>query len=119
MFNLYKFEHSVLSSDPPTITQDPGGAKVKSGSEASFTCVALSDLPMEFSWQKDGSGIIFSSSITVNTSGNMSTLTLMPVSTTNAGSYTCTASNDAGTVTSNAATLQVTGEYYEVFTLTC
>ena len=44
----------------------------------------------------------------------MSTLTLNPVSTTDAGSYTCTASNDAGSVTSNAATLQVTGEYNEL-----
>ena len=83
---------------------------MKLGSEASFTCAASSDLPIEFNWQKDGSGIIFSSSITVHTSGNMSTLTVKPVSTTDAGSYTCTASNDAGSVTSNAATLQVTGD---------
>ena len=104
----------ILSSGPPTITQDPVAAKVKSGSEASFTCVASSDLPMKFSWQKDGSGIIFSSSITVDPSGKMSTLTLKHVSTTDAGSYTCTASNDAGSVTSNTATLQVTGEYNEL-----
>ena len=70
---------------------------------------------MEFSWQKDGSSIIFYPSITDNTSGNMSTLILKHVSTTDAGSYTCTVSNDAGSVTSNAATLQVTGEYNELF----
>ena len=44
----------------------------------------------------------------------MSTLTLKPVSDTDAGSYTCTASNDAGSVTSKAASLQVTGEYNEL-----
>ena len=44
----------------------------------------------------------------------MSTLTLRHVSTTDAGSYTCTASNDAGSETSKAATLQVTGEYNEL-----
>ena len=74
---------------------------------------------MKFSWQKDGSRIILSHSITVNTSGNMSTLTLKPVSTTDAGRYTCTASNDAGSVTSYAATLQVTGEYNELLDSVC
>ena len=124
LFNLYKLEHSTLSSDPPTITEGPKEAKVRSGTKAIFTCAASSDLPIKFSWKKEGSGTIFSSSITVDTSGNMSTLTVKPVSTTDAGNYTCTASNDAGSVTSNAATLQVTGEYneyycYTVFTLTC
>ena len=90
------------------ITQGPKEAKVRSGSEVIFTCAASSDLPMKFSWQKDGSSIIFSSSI--NTSENMSTLTLRHVSTSDAGSYTCNVSNDAGSVTSNAATLQVTGQ---------
>ena len=70
---------------------------------------------MEFSWQKDGSSIITSSSVTVHKSGNMSTLTLKHVSTTDAGSYTCTASYVGGSATSKAATLQVTGEYYELF----
>ena len=131
MSSLYRVEHSYLSSGPPTITQDPGAAKVKSGSEASFTCVASRDLipamsitssylpPMEFSWQKDGSSIITSSSVTVHKSGNMSTLTLRHVSTTDAGSYTCTASYVGGSVTSNAATLEVTGEYYERTILLC
>ena len=122
-----------LSSGPPTITQDPEAAKVKSGSEASFTCVASSDLipaiaitssdlpPMEFSWQKDGSSIITSSSVTVHKSGNMSTLTLKHVSTTDAGSYTCTASYVGGSVTSKAATLQVTGavQWIILLCLTC
>ena len=67
---------------------------------------------MEFSWQKNGNSIITSS--TVITSENMSKLTLECVSTTDAGGYTCTASNDAGSVTSDAATLQVTGEYNEL-----
>ena len=74
---------------------------------------------MKFSWQKDGSNIIFSSSITINTSGNMSTLILRHVSTTDAGSYTCTVSNDVGSVTSKAATLQVTGEYNELLYCMC
>ena len=128
---LYRVEHSILSSGPPTIIQDPGAAKVKSGTEASFTCAASSDLipamsitssdlpPMEFSWQKDGSSIITSSSVTVHKLGNSSTLTLKHVSTTDAGSYTCTASYVGGSVTSKAATLQVTGEYYELFYCVC
>ena len=127
MSSLYRVEHSYLSSGPPTITQDPVAAKVKSGSEASFTCVASSDLipamsitssdlpQMEFSWKKDGISIITSSSVTVHTSGNMSTLTLKHVSATDAGSYTCTASYVGGSVPSNAVTLQVTGEYNELF----
>ena len=120
MSSLYRVEHSILSLGPPTIIHDPEAVNETSGSKASFTCVASSDLPIKFSWQKEGSGTIFSSCSTVDQSGKISTLTLNPVSTTHTGSYTCTASNDAGSVTSNAATLQVTGEYMNystVFTL--
>ena len=73
---------------------------------------------MKFSWQKDDKSIILYPSITVkNSSGNTSTLTLEHSSTTDAGRYTCTASNDAGSVISEPATLQVTGEYNELMSL--
>ena len=62
-------------------------------------------------WQKNGSAVTASSTISISTSGGTSTLRVTSVSSSDAGSYTCTATNAGGSATSNAATLTIGSEY--------
>ena len=96
---------------PPTITQHPTAVTQMLGSIATFTCTA-SGSPTSMTWQKDGSTVTTSSTISINTSGGTSTLTVSSVSSSDAGSYTCTATNAGGSVTSNAATLTIGSEWW-------
>ena len=85
------------------------------GSFISFTCAASGSPTI--TWQKDGVAIVPSPSITVMMSGDMSTLTLSSVTSTDAGSYSCVASNAQGSATSASATLTLESEYLSQPTL--
>ena len=81
----------------PTITTQPVSQTVTVGQTATFTVVAGGTGPLTYVWKR-GTTVV---------GGNSATLSLSNVQTADAGSYTCTVSNSAGTVTSAAATLTV------------
>uniref|UniRef100_H3C696 DS cell adhesion molecule like 1 n=1 Tax=Tetraodon nigroviridis TaxID=99883 RepID=H3C696_TETNG len=60
--------------------------------------VASGDMPIRITWRKDGQEIVPSSGITIDTKEFMSSLQISKVSLKHNGNYTCIASNDAATV---------------------
>ncbi|KAF3847712.1 hypothetical protein F7725_020740 [Dissostichus mawsoni] len=64
-----------------------------------IACVVSSgDMPIRITWRKDGQEIVASSGITIDTKEFMSSLQISKVSLKHNGNYTCIASNDAATV---------------------
>ena len=83
--------------EAPTITTQPNGATVDAGQPITLTVVAVGGGTLKYEWSKDGSAV----------PGGLPTLTIDSASVTNAGTYTVTVSNVAGSVTSNPAAVVV------------
>ncbi len=82
----------------PSFTSQPASQIVLTGGTAVFSAVAFGTAPITYQWNKNGAPIPGATS---------TTLTLTNAQTTNAGSYTLTASNNVGGATSSAAILSV------------
>jgi sugar lactone lactonase YvrE len=82
----------------PQITTQPQSQTVTEGANVSFTVVATSVPTPTYQWNFNGAAIGGATS---------STYSLSFVQTANAGNYTVTVTNSAGSVTSNTATLTV------------
>jgi pectin methylesterase-like acyl-CoA thioesterase len=92
---------------PATIETSPASQSVLAGSNARLSVVANGVPEPTLQWYKDGVAI---------PGATDSTLTLANVQSSSAGSYTVTASNGNGTVTSSAAALTVgSGPYRGVY----
>lgn len=89
---------SGTTATAPSITTQPASKTVTSGGSVTFSVVASGTSPLAYQWKFNGAAIsgATSSSYTINS-----------VQTANAGSYTVTVTNSAGSVTSSAATLTV------------
>jgi pectate lyase len=83
----------------PTFTSQPASQVVLTGGTAIFNAVAAGTAPVTYQWDLNGAPISGATS---------ATLTLTSVQSTNAGSYTLTASNSIGGAVSSAAVLTVT-----------
>jgi pectate lyase len=83
----------------PVFNSQPASLVVLAGSTVSFSAAAAGTAPISYQWNKNGTPISGATS---------STLTLTNVQTANSGSYTLTASNSVGSVTSDPAQLTVT-----------
>jgi hypothetical protein len=83
----------------PVFNSQPASLVVLAGSTVSFTAVAAGTAPISYQWNKNSAPIPGATS---------STLNLPNVQTADDGSYTVTASNIVGSVTSNPAQLTVT-----------
>ncbi len=83
----------------PVFTLQPAGQTVAAGSTVTFTSIASGSPTPSYQWRKNGTAI------TGATTANFS---LASAQATDAGDYTVVATNSAGTVTSNTATLQIT-----------
>lgn len=95
---VYKITYT--GSSAPVITNQPQSISVAQGNPATFSVTATGSAPLSYQWRK---GV-------VNISGATSaTYTIPSVTTGDAGTYSVVVSNSAGNVTSNDATLTVTG----------
>jgi hypothetical protein len=83
---------------PPSITTHPANKSVSAGQSAAFGVVAAGTAPLAYQWMKNGIPI---------SGANAATFTIPTALMSDAGSYTVTVSNSAGSVTSNAAILTV------------
>lgn len=83
----------------PGITTPPAAQAITNGGSVTFTAVVSGTAPFTYQWNKDGAPI---------TGATASTLTLSPVSTNDAGTYTVVVSNGVGSATSAGAVLTVT-----------
>ena len=91
--------HPAPPPTPPTITQQPVNQTVLEGSPATFTVVAAGTAPLSYQWL---------SGVTPITGANAATFTIAHATPADAGSYSVTVGNTAGSVTSTAAQLSVT-----------
>jgi pectate lyase len=83
----------------PVFISQPASLVVVTGSTVSVTAAAAGTAPIGYQWNRNGTPI---------PGATASTLTLTNVQTANSGTYTLTASNSVGSVTSNPAQLTVT-----------
>jgi hypothetical protein len=88
---------------PPFITADPSKTSATAGSPASFTVGASGNGPLTYQWLMNGSPIA---------GATAATLTLPAVQTSDAGTYSVTVGNAAGSVTSMGAVLSVFAEAF-------
>lgn len=89
---------TVTAAAAPTITLHPIAQTTSAGGAVTFSVVAAGSGPFTYQWLKDGA--------TVAGATNAS-LVLSNLTSAAAGSYTVAVSNNAGSTTSNAATLTV------------
>jgi len=83
---------------PPVATSQPSSVTVAFSSTAVFSFTASGSPTPTYQWFLNGTAI---------PSATSSTLVVSGATVANAGSYTCTATNSLGSITSNAATLGV------------
>jgi sugar lactone lactonase YvrE len=88
----------------PSITTQPSSQSVSAGATATFTAGASGTPAPTYQWQKNGVALSNTGTLSGATT---STLTITNAQSTDEGSYTVVATNTAGSVTSNAATLTV------------
>ena len=87
-----------LSLVPPAIATQPISQSVTQGATVTFVSAAVGSAPLVLQWTRDGVAIA---------GANAPMLTLVNVQPSDAGSYMLTATNPAGSATSDAATLTV------------
>ena len=85
--------------EPPVITKQPKSQTVNEGSSATFSVTATGTAPLSYQWYKGSSKI---------SGATKSSYTISSVKSSDAGNYTVTVSNSAGSVTSDIAKLTVT-----------
>ncbi|MDJ0840888.1 MAG: immunoglobulin domain-containing protein [Acidobacteriota bacterium] len=93
---------ATLTVDEAAVIQSqPGNVNTCIGSVAQLSVSASGDGPLFYQWRKDG----------INLTGETSATLLVPVNGSgDVGQYDCVITNGCGTITSNAATLNIEGE---------
>jgi hypothetical protein len=102
--NLYGLALGKVQIIAPAIGTQPTSKALYAGRPASFQAVATGSSPLAYQWKKAGVNLRDGGNISGSTNA---TLTLASVAAADAGDYTVTVSNPAGSVTSTAAALTV------------
>ena len=89
---------------PPSIASNPIGTTVTVGGSYTFSVTANGTSPLSYQWNQSTDGGVTFNPVAGATN---STYAISPVGLANAGVYTVTVTNIAGSVTSNPATLNV------------
>lgn len=97
---FYRVAVSAYNSAGPTIIQQPVSQTNYASLAATFSAYALGQQPLTYQWSKDGANI---------PGATENSLTVRPISTNDAGSYSVTVSNANGSLLSAPATLTVLG----------
>ena len=90
------------------IITNPSNAKVPALTNVTFTCSAsnINGVTHSFSWHRSNGNI----PNTRSTGQNTNALTITRVTPLDVGKYYCTVTNDAGSASSQRATLRVNGQ---------
>jgi alpha-tubulin suppressor-like RCC1 family protein len=91
-------DYTMLLTDWPVIALQPAGLLANEGEHVVLTVAAAGAPPLSYQWKKNGEAI---------SGASQPTLTFSAVQSSDAGDYTVTVSNPAGSVTSAVATLAV------------
>ncbi|XP_044528060.1 hemicentin-1 [Gracilinanus agilis] len=84
-------------SEPPPVIQVPNNVTVTPGEQAILTCVAISAVPYNLTWQRNGRDVRLADPARVRTLTNLS-LEINSVKFTDAGEYNCVVSNEGGSM---------------------
>jgi uncharacterized repeat protein (TIGR03803 family) len=97
---------SVPATCTPVIVTQPQSQTAAPGAMVTFTVTATGPGPLVYQWQENGAVLCNGAHVSGSTTTN---LTMEGVSAANAGTYTVTVSNGAGSATSAGATLIISG----------
>jgi len=117
--NLYKYNTGGGPPGPrpaaaPTITQQPQSVMLTPDGTARLTVAATSQGTLTYQWQKDGQRLGTTGQYSGSTS---STLTIANADPNVIGDYSCIVTNEAGSATSNSASISLIGPIaYDSFT---
>nr|XP_005290755.1 hemicentin-1 isoform X1 [Chrysemys picta bellii] len=93
-------------SEPPPVVQVPNNVTVTPGERAILTCLTVSTVRYNLTWQRNGNDLRLVEPSRIRMMSNLS-LEIKSVKLTDAGEYSCTASNEGGsTVASVFLTVQ-------------
>jgi hypothetical protein len=123
LFGLLIFcDHFV--ADPPFVTVNQSLYYVQAGNMVTLVCNVSSSLPLtDVQWEKNSNGTITTINTESNTekysgsSTNTPSLTIFYAELSDAGIYTCFASNSDGTGESDMTTLIVSGKVFLIMLL--
>ena len=104
---MCKLQDFVLNVGPPEITAHPTGGDVPMGRNITLMCRSSGLGTLVYSWERRSSG----SSWTTVSNDNTTSYTTDTTLTIGEYMYRCNVSNEAGSVVSNSATVNVYGEY--------
>ena len=101
----------ILIADQPGIITHPQNHTATEGYNVTLSCDATGNPLPTLLWTKDGSLVNASVNFRISLSSDRKQLTITNVNRADSGQYRCVANNSVGTVTSNAATLDVHCKY--------
>ncbi|OPJ77524.1 hemicentin-1 isoform B [Patagioenas fasciata monilis] len=87
-------------SEPPPMIQVPNNVTVVPGEGAILTCLTLSTVPYNLTWQRNGWDVRLQEPLRMRMMSNLS-LEVKAVKLTDAGKYNCIASNEGGSTTAS------------------